>query len=131
MRKRALVLLIATMSLVACSGGPGEPSSTESTAELTALPHTARPKPDAVQAAFDAMTTDEKVGQLLMVPLDRKDKVTALDGLLRGGVTTGVLLLGNGWSKSQVAKVVSYIKQQTAGQPVGLYIAADQEGGKV
>jgi len=77
------------------------------------------------------MTTAQKVGQLLMVPLNLSDDVSVLDSVLGDGMATGILLLGNGWSKSHVSQVTQYARMHAIGQPTAFYIAVDQEGGQV
>jgi len=106
------------------------PSIPQGTAILVA--QTESPPPtDAVQQVFDSMTIDQKIGQLLMVALDRQADASSLAALTGQGLVTGVLLLGNGWDDSEVQDTVGTIQQQAAGQPIGLYIAVDQEGGNV
>jgi len=85
--------------------------------------------PSLVQVIFDGLTLDQKIGQLLMVSLNRSTPVDTLQDLVATGQVTGVLLLDNGWGASAVQDVTAALRQQ-AGR-IGLYIAVDQEGGKV
>ena len=95
------------------------------------VPETIPPPSDPVQELLDSMTIDQKIGQLLMVSLDRQADVSSLDSLIQKGLVTGVLLLANGWDDAEVLDVSNAIRGQAEAQPIGLYLAVDQEGGNV
>jgi len=91
-----------------------------------------RPPPvDPMEVLFESLSVDQKIGQLLMVALDVGGDVDGLVDLVSKGRVTGVLLLGNGWSVTDVSDASAALNKQAARQPVGLYIAVDQEGGVV
>ena len=91
-----------------------------------------RPPPvDPLEVLFNSLTDDQKVGQLLMVALNVDGDVGSLVDLVSKGKVTGVLLLGNGWSLNDVTDTSAALNKQAARQPIGLYIAVDQEGGVV
>lgn len=131
--------LIATMiALTGCAAparvGPGDVVASmpvASAASVTPLSMPESTTPDLAQQVLSNLTVDQKIGQLLMVALTRGNSPSGLADLVSHGETTGVLLLGNGWGNDAVSQAVNALLQQNADQPVGLYITADQEGGKV
>jgi len=92
---------------------------------------TPTPTLDIAHRLLATMDTDQKIGQLMMTDLDRHGSVDDLADVVGAGLVTGVLLLGNDWDADDVRQVVSALRQQSVAQPVGLYIAVDQEGGNV
>jgi len=101
----------------------------EGTAVIIA--QTISPPADPLQLAFNGLSLDQKIGELLMVALDRKDDASTLSSLTASGLVTGILLVGNGWTDAEAFDVTTAINSQAATLPIGLYIAVDQEGGKV
>jgi len=131
MKARFIVAAALFCGLTAgCAVGPEAlPSMPQGTAML--VPETIPPPSDPVQELLDSMTIDQKIGQLLMVSLDRQADVSSLDSLIQKGLVTGVLLLANGWDDAEVLDVSNAIRGQAEAQPIGLYLAVDQEGGNV
>ena len=76
------------------------------------------------------MTIDQKVGQLVLASLTYGETTSDLAAMVAGGKVTGVLLLGTGWSAVDVRQAVMELNAAAA-PPIGLYVAADQEGGTV
>ncbi|MDR1186921.1 MAG: beta-glucosidase, partial [Bifidobacteriaceae bacterium] len=92
--------------------------------------------PDAAQvaraqAAFDAMSAAERMGQLIMVPLIKGGSAKAVASYVEANAIGGVLLLGNGWSSRAVKAATRQFAKVDRPQGAGLFIAADQEGGTV
>ena len=94
------------------------------------IPGSATPKPTT---PFASMTTDQKVGQLMIIGFDG----TAVDAELRAMITDyhvgGVILFArNVQSPEQVARLTNELQTIAleSGHP-GLFIAIDQEGGRV
>jgi beta-N-acetylhexosaminidase len=83
------------------------------------------------QAVFDAMDTNQRLGQLIMVPLIRGTSPKATYEYVEANGIGGVLLLGNGWSKRQVLNRTKRLGKIDKPAGAGLLIAADQEGGMV
>jgi beta-N-acetylhexosaminidase len=80
------------------------------------------------------MSLEERAGQLIMVPVladggssEGADAVAQLIGQRHLG---SVLFLGDGWDSAAEVAAASLKLRQAAG-PVGLWLAADQEGGRV
>ena len=131
-KTRTLPLLLALFLLtVGCrpAAGPATPAPPASTpVPVTPTP---TPEPDPVEEALSAMTTEEKVGQLLMAGFygaQAGEEVRAYSQDLHVG---GVILFGrNVESAGQLVELTNGLKA-LAGDGIPLLIAADQEGGSV
>ncbi len=157
-RRRAALALVAasTVLLAACGDDEtGTSTSSESSPETTSssaasastsartstsssprkAPSAGLPKATScVASTRDAMTTEQQVGQLLMVALDPGSGATGLDSQIRDLSLGNMLYLG-GWTGHGTVTAASAHLQQVAptvgGTRVGLLVAADQEGGQV
>lgn len=83
-----------------------------------------------VEAILAAMTPEEKAGQLLMVAVRNQD-ASALPDALATIHAGGVLYLGFGWTAAATKPISDMLNAQPQPQGVGLWIAADQEGGEI
>ncbi len=109
-------------------------SSTTSTS-TTSTSTTASNGPGACAARVAGrLTTPQRVGQLFVVALDASAGRSGLDALIAGQHVGGVVYLG-GWQGLQtVAAASEHVQGQataTATGSVGMFVAADQEGGQV
>jgi beta-N-acetylhexosaminidase len=75
------------------------------------------------------MTLEDKAGLVMMAPVLASDSPQAVAQLVRDHRPGGLLLLGDGWDSA--AKVQATVEAAQAAAGGGLWIAADQEGGKV
>ena len=138
LRRAAAALLLAALVFTGCSTRPAAPQ-TEAPAPVPAA--SAAPLPidgaEAVEAALENMTLEEKVGQLFFVRADVLDPhaggltemtVTAGAMLVRCGVGGVVLFEDNIESPAQLRELTAAL-QRASKTP--LLIAADEEGGAV
>ena len=153
-RAVAAMLCVAAMCVAAGCGGASSPAATSgpgvsvspssaspSTEPLDALslsapassptPSPANGPEARAKAAVAAMDVEERVGQLVMVPLVAGTDAAMTSAMIRDDHAGSVLLLGN-WRNGTagVRKVVDALRA-AAPAGAGLIIAADQEGGKV
>jgi beta-N-acetylhexosaminidase len=131
------------LTLSACGGtgaDPAAPSPTEpgGTTPATSTP-SAAPTPTAtaqtcVGEAYEALSEDQRLGQLLMVGFDTNAPRTALDEYVQDEHVGNVIYLG-GWEGLEKVRSTSEHLEGLVGPEstgdVGLLIAADQEGGIV
>lgn len=131
------------LTLSACGGtgaDPAAPSPTEpgGTTPATSTP-SASPTPTAtaqtcVSEAYEALSEDQRLGQLLMIGFDTNAPRTALDEYVQDEHVGNVIYLG-GWEGFEKVRSTSehldgLVGAESTGD-VGLLIAADQEGGIV
>lgn len=140
-RTTPLVALTGALAitLAGCSTGSPEaaptspPASTSATPSATPTP-TPTPTPTCAEATFDAMSEEQRIGQLLMVGFDTVASLTALDGRIGADHVGNVIYLGGWDGADKVTRTSEHLQglvtqKSTAG--VGLLVAADQEGGEV
>ncbi len=139
MMKRILsgVLLLSVLLLAGCGGQTAAstpaPAATPSTAPTPAPTPTPEPTPtpDPVAEALAAMTTEEKVGQLLVAGIlgtePGEDAVQAIQDYQVGGI---ILFGRNVESADQLVALTNGLKALN-GDYVPLFLCVDQEGGRV
>lgn len=150
---RAVRVLVVTFLAAGCSivptgsdSAPTTPAPTpteEPTTTTTRPTTTTSAAPDPVEVALDAMTLNEKVGQMLMpvVAGTRVDEVSPSNvrlgrvetpaGLVKEFHLGGIIYLGNNIvDAAQVAAFSADLQAVEPGAP-GLFISVDQEGGRV
>lgn len=115
------------------SAQPSQPGqlSQDASSEPSA-PQAAPSGPEAkAQAAVETMSLEERVGQLVMVPLFAGTDASALRALIRDRHAGSVLVIGK-W-KSGAAGVAEAVDALQSYAPEGnrLIVATDQEGGTV
>lgn len=139
MMKRILsgILLLCVLGLTGCGSQmpaptptPAATSSTVPTPAPTPTPEPA-PTPDPVAEALAAMTTEEKVGQLLVAGIEGtqagEDGLQAVQDYQVGGV---ILFGRNVESAEQLASLTNELKALN-GDNTPLFLCVDQEGGRV
>lgn len=139
MMKRILsgILLLSVLLLAGCGGQTAAstpaPAATPSTAPTPAPTPTPEPTPtpDPVAEALAAMTTEEKVGQLLVAGIlgtePGEDAVQAIQDYQVGGI---ILFGRNVESADQLVALTNGLKALN-GDYVPLFLCVDQEGGRV
>ncbi len=114
------------------SATPSESASPSGSATPTGEPSTA---PSCAEQIVADLSPAERAGQLLWVGLDAGASRGSLDDLITGRHLGGVVLLG-GWhsGRESVAATTSHLAGLASAEAtggLGLFIAADQEGGAV
>ena len=135
-RHAALALIgVLALAVSGCSGSSG--TDTTTTAAPTASPSvspSASTTPVCADRALDALTEDQRLGQLLMVGFDTNAARGSLDDLITEQHVGNVIYLG-GWDGAEKVTSTSTHLQglvsDSATAGLGLLIAADQEGGEV
>ena len=135
MMKRILsvVLLLCVLDLTGCGSQTPAPTPTPAatpSATPTPTPEPT-PTPDPVAEALAAMTTQEKVGQLLVAGIGGTE--AGEDGLqaIQDYQVGGVILFGrNVESAQQLADLTNELKTLN-GDNTPLFLCVDQEGGRV
>jgi beta-N-acetylhexosaminidase len=128
------VTLLALGLLAGCSGkaGPETPSPTGGTASASGdktSPTDQPPAPDKATAVWNEMSTEARLGQLVALPVVVGPAVSQTAGLVADKGFGTVIYTGPAWSQD-LAKSMSADLREAAGA-AGLWIAADQEGGRV
>lgn len=133
---RRLVLLCLALLLAGCAGPKEEPTATETAPETgveTVLPETVLPEPettepaDPVREILEAMTLEEKVGQLFLA---RCRKETALDDI-RNNQLGGLVLFGRDFDDETLGSMQKRLKAYRGAGNIPLLLAVDEEGGTV
>lgn len=140
-RRAALALTGAlAVTLAGCSTGTPEAAPTSATASSTSASPSASATPSpsetpsCADTTYEAMTADQRLGQLLMVGFDTNASLDALDTTITKDHVGNVIYLG-GWEGAEKVSTTSehlqglVSRKATAG--IDLMIAADQEGGEV
>ena len=131
----AAILLIVFTLTTACAARPVQPTDTPA-AETTPAAAPAptpepTPTPDPIAEAVAAMTTEQKVGQLLVAGVEGtqpgQDAVQAVQDYQVGGV---ILFGRNVESAGQLAELTNGLKELN-GDHTPLFLCVDQEGGRV
>ena len=133
---RRLVILCLALLLTGCAGPKEEPTATETAPETrveTVLPETVLPETEATEPAdpvrevLEAMTLEEKVGQLFLA---RCRKETALDDI-RNYQLGGLVLFGRDFDDETLGSMQKRLKAYRAAGNIPLLLAVDEEGGTV
>lgn len=128
--KRFLMMVLCCLFLAGCAGPA--PSPTVSTQEPSTQSTTASTSPDtkpkdSLTAYIDAMTLEERVGQMFLARCPAEDAVEAIKNYHLGGY----VLFGKDFKNQTVASVTRTIAQYQATAKIPMLIAVDEEGGDV
>lgn len=138
MRVRGVVLsIIATMALTACQAGdvasppaPGTPShgSPDPTPTVTTSPS---PALSCAVSTTQKLDAHQKAAQLLMVGMTTTTTSLA-HRVVQDGDAGSVILLGGWASPASVSGAAGALQRLAPGEdPIGIWVAVDQEGGQV
>jgi beta-N-acetylhexosaminidase len=87
-----------------------------------------------VSSTVEALTPQQRLGQLFMVGFDTNASLGSLDDLVRGSHVGNVIYLGGWEGADKVTRTSEHLQGLVSGKStgdVGLLVAADQEGGEV
>jgi len=125
----AAALVAATLCLTACST-PAEPAASSTTKTVDEID--AAPSLDTrLQRMIDAMTPQQKAGQLVIVGLMSSGPSHGIDQMVSEYGIGGVLLLDDWKNADTILQAVSSLNALTPPGMPGLYMSADQEGGQI
>lgn len=128
-----LGLLILALGVLGCQGIAGTEAEVAISTTSTAAPTTTTTLSPA-QIALGDMTLRQKAAQVLLLTFSGKSLTDDTSRLLAAGPPGGLLILGHNVSDpTQLATLTAGLQEAAAvaGLPVGLFIAVDEEGGKV
>lgn len=118
---KCLTGLLLMTTLAACGFGP-----------IGKQPGSAPPIPDPVRAQLDAMSLDERLGQLVLIGLPGTEVDAPTRDLIQSDHIGGVILYqDNVETASQTVALLNALKAINAGNKAPLWLSVDQEGGKV
>lgn len=81
---------------------------------------------------IENLSIEEKVGQMLMVGMDIPDVISKVDDLILKYKVGGILLYKKNYnSYEEMVNLINYIKKINSANKVPIWIAIDQEGGRV
>jgi beta-N-acetylhexosaminidase len=87
---------------------------------------------DVIQNKVDAMSLDEKIGQLLVVGFDGYAMNDNINNLIKDNKVGGVILFSkNVENSNQLFSLTNSIKTMNAQNKIPLFISVDEEGGRV
>jgi len=137
----AAAALCALLLAAACTrGGAALPAPTateapQASATASASPAatpTPTPTPDPVQQRIDAMSTEEKIGQMVLAGIDGTTVGAETRELLQTYRVGGIILYKNNiQNAAQLTKLANALKQTNAANPAPLWLGVDEEGGRV
>ncbi|MCL2849743.1 MAG: glycoside hydrolase family 3 protein [Micrococcales bacterium] len=132
MRVRCVAVSVALVALTACNAGGGAPTmpTTVDPNRTTPPPTTSAPARDVALETWEQLTTEQRAGQLIMVAVHAGQAQDATRALVADRGVGSVILLGNTWGGATAVGKTSAALQALAG-PVPLFVATDQEGGRV
>lgn len=136
--RTALVVGGVLVALAGCSGGePAAPPSTSpapSSSAPSATPTPSETPASCAELTGEALTPDQRLGQLLMVGFDTNAGLSSLDDIVADEHVGNVIYLGGWEGAAKVSRTSTHLRglvSEKATGDVGLMIAADQEGGIV
>lgn len=124
-----LLFLITAVLLTGCSGSTTETAieSIPSSTPETTVPAMVTEPPDPLQMLLDAMTTEEKVGQLFLARCPSEGALEDISQYHLGGY----ILFGQDFDNETPDSFRQKIAKYQASSPIPLLIAVDEEGGTV
>ena len=81
---------------------------------------------------IEKLSIEEKVGQMIMIGMDTPDAIDKIGDLILKYKIGGVLLYKKRYKNySELIELVNYIKKINSVNKIPIFIAIDQEGGRV
>lgn len=128
------LLLIVFLFATGCQAAPtpsASPASTPTTAPSATPAPTPTPTPDPVEEALSAMTTEEKVGQLLIAGFYETEAGEEARSYIQDYHVGGLILYGRNVESAQQLTDLTNGLKALVGDGVPLFLSTDQEGGMV
>ena len=137
MKKRnfaSALFLIVFLFATGCQAAPtpsASPASTPTTAPSATPAPTPTPTPDPVEETLSAMTTEEKVGQLLIAGFYETEAGEEARSYIQDYHVGGLILYGRNVESAQQLTDLTNGLKALAGDGIPLFLSTDQEGGMV
>ena len=128
------LLLIVFLFATGCQAAPtpsASPASTPTTSPSATPAPTPTPTPDPVEEALSAMTTEEKVGQLLIAGFYETEAGEEARSYIQDYHVGGLILYGRNVESAQQLTDLTNGLKALVGDGVPLFLSTDQEGGMV
>ncbi len=128
------LLLIVFLFATGCQAAPtpsASPASTPTTAPSATPAPTPTPTPDPVEEALSAMTTEEKVGQLLIAGFYETEAGEEARSYIQDYHVGGLILYGRNVESAQQLTDLTNGLKALVGDGIPLFLSTDQEGGMV
>lgn len=78
------------------------------------------------------LSVEEKVGQMFIIGIDKMNPISLLKEYILRDKVGGILLYKKNYkNQEELVKLVNSIKEINAKNPIPIFIATDQEGGRV
>jgi len=124
------ILLISGLFLFGCSNSIPSLSPIPSSSDKVILPKIKNI--DKVQIKINAMSLDEKIGQLVIVGLDGFTLDNNINNLIKEHKVSGVILFSkNVNNPNQLVSLTNSLKTKNSQNKIPLFISVDEEGGRV
>lgn len=130
----SVLLLIVFLFATGCQAAPtpsASPASTPTPAPSATPAPTPTPTPDPVEEALSAMTTEEKVGQLLIAGFYETEAGEEARSYIQDYHVGGLILYGRNVESAQQLTDLTNGLKALVGDGVPLFLSTDQEGGMV
>ena len=128
------LLLIVFLFATGCQAAltpSASPASTPTPAPSATPAPTPTPTPDPVEEALSAMTTEEKVGQLLIAGFYETEAGEEARSYIQDYHVGGLILYGRNVESAQQLTDLTNGLKALAGDGIPLFLSTDQEGGMV
>lgn len=128
------LLLIVFLFATGCQAAltpSASPASTPTPAPSATPTPTPTPTPDPVEEALSAMTTEEKVGQLLIAGFYETEAGEEARSYIQDYHVGGLILYGRNVESAQQLTDLTNGLKALAGDGIPLFLSTDQEGGMV
>ena len=131
MNKKYMALLLLLIFLIGCSKVDIPPVTEDPVPPpITEVPIV--PEKDPIEELIKDMSLDEKIGQLLIVGLDKTEISQAeIDQIKNNNVGGFIFFSRNIDNKNQVIALLNGLKDYNKDNKVPLFLSIDEEGGKV
>ncbi|MEF3305773.1 beta-N-acetylhexosaminidase [Paenibacillus sp. GYB003] len=126
----AAPLLLAMLLAAGCAGST---KPNEASPDTGQRPETAAPAPeDPIRTKLNAMTLDQKLGQMVIAGIDGTEAGEQAKSLIANDYVGGFILYKpNIESTAQTVRLLNGLKEANRANPAPLLLSVDQEGGRV
>ncbi|WP_042345132.1 beta-N-acetylhexosaminidase [Bacillus massiliigorillae] len=132
--KKGCLIIVATLLML--SGCNDVRTSTSSSVEQQRsnqeMKKKEKPPIDIIQQKVNAMSIDEKIGQLIIAGVEGTGLTSNNRNLLTKDKVGGIIIMGgNVQNANQLKNLINTIKTQHQASEIPLFISTDEEGGRV